>query len=354
LGRELLTLCAVLMLLAGVGSCRSPEAPPASMERQRPAQVGRPSPPPRRAADETRLFLPGNGEMWVVGVSTATVRHIEIPDLAPGDPPHSVVRRNGNLVAWGYETLVLDPDAPASGEVLAPDSWVFIPSGADDRVWVGILDPESPDTERGLQAVREVTVEGEVTVPDVEPPGGRWPVAAVNDGLVFHTGTSLLVWDPRTGRTVDRLPGDFALAWKGDLLAWCEEPCESLHITDFATRRDVVVSVPQGTYGFDESEGAFSPDGKLLAVSVRLGPDVIDARRRLALVEVGTGLAISADGTTVDPGYIFVDWAASGRSVFITGGHRSKQRQLIEYRPAEGTGKRLQVTVGDFYDMAAF
>jgi hypothetical protein len=354
LGRELLTISAVLMLLAGTGSCRSPEDPERSTEGKRPATAAPPSAVPSGTLEGIRLFLPGDGEMWVVGVPTATVQHIEIPELGPGDAPHRIVRRNGNLVAWGYETLVLDPDAPASADVLAPDSWIFIPSAAKDRVWVGILDPESPDTERALKAVREVTVQGEVTVPDIEPPDGRWPVAAVNDALVFHTGAGLLMWDPRTGKVVERLPNGFALAWAGNLLAWCEEQCGSLHITDFATGRDVVVPVPEGTFGFDESGGAFSPDGRLLAIPVRVEPDVVSSRRQLALVHVATGLATTADGTTVEPGYVFVDWAASGASVFITGGQRFEPRPLIEYPLDAGTARRLDVEVGEFYDMAAF
>lgn len=301
------------------------------------------------------LILTGDGEAWVVDVEAATSRHVVMPELSPGDPPLRVVRRGDRLVAWGYRTLVLDPSLAAPPRVLAEDSWIFIPSAVEDRVWVGVLDPESPDTVRALQTVREMTVDGEVTVPDTRTPGGRWPIAAVNQGLILegaeHDG--FVLWDPRTGEVVDLLPGDFNLAARGDAYAWCsggEIECDSAHLTDFATGGDLVVVCPAGTQGFQPFTGAFSPDGSTLALALRLdwGPD---SRRALTLIDVATGELDVVNGTNVEAGYVFVEWTPSGDSVFISGG--SEERQLIEYRPAEGTARAIPVEVGDFYGMAA-
>lgn len=324
-----------------------------SIRQERPVPVGPASPRPAQTSVGARLYLAGDGEMWVVDVATNEVRHREMPELSPGDPPHRIVRRDGKLVAWGYQTMVLDPELDSPPSVLASDSWIFIPSALEDRVWVGVLDPDSPETVRGLQAVREVTVEGEVTVPDTRPPGGRWPVAAVEEGLVFQHEDTLEIWDPRSGEIVRRLPGVFPLAWQGHRLAWCDAQCQEAHITDFSSGEDRVIPLPQGIFHFQGYEGAFSPDGSLLALVGLTNPRFNQSDLQLVLVQAETGESEAVQGTVVQPYYNFVDWSPSGESVFITGGERFAQRQLIEYRPKEDTVRLLPVEVGDFYDMAA-
>jgi hypothetical protein len=289
------------------------------------------------------------------------VRHRSLPQLSPGDPPYRIVRRGDKLVLWSYQTLTLDSRSTAAQpRVLVRDSWIFIPSAAPDRIWVGILDPNSPETERRLAAVREVAVDGRVTVRDVRPPEGRWPVAATSSGLVFPSHGSgpggldqLELWNPLTGKVFRRLPGDYAVATRGDLLAWCRQPCARLHVTDVATGDDGEVRPPAGASGFAAS-GAFSPDGKLIAIPVRSDPSPTtqDPKWRLALVDVEEGTATLVQGPTLQ-GYVFVDWSPAGTAVFITGGGRFKERTIIEYRLGTASARRLPVTVGDFFGMAA-
>jgi len=322
----------------------------AAMGRDDSEPVATGSPTTAPAIDGPRLILTGDGEAWVVDIGAGTAQRVAIPELSPGDPPYRVVRRDGKLVAWGYQTLVLDPELSSPPEVLAEDSGIFIASAVGDRVWVGIVDPASGG-ERRLKAVREIAVDGEVTVPDVAPPQGRWPVAALNQGLVFQgERNTLLVWDWRTGTSVDRLPGQFPLAWHGDVLAWCGGECQLVHIRDFATGDEFSFPCPGGTFGFDGYTGAFSPDGQTLALALSLDFGS-DSRRALALIDVETGALDVVDGTNVEPGYVYVDWSPSGDAVFISGG--SDHRQLIEYRPAEGEARTIPVEVGQFYGMAA-
>jgi hypothetical protein len=324
-----------------------------SLQRERGLPIGSSSPSPHQSPAEPRLFLAGDGELWVVEVNTGNVRRLGMPELSPGDAPHRIVRRDDKLVAWGYQTLLLDPDFDSPPSVLAPDSLIFIPSAVEDRVWVGI--PAQEDAETAcLQAVREITVEGEVTVPDTRPPGCRWPVAAVEEGLVFQMPDDTLeIWDPRSREVVRRLPGVFPLAWQGHRLAWCDARCVDAHITDFSSGEEQVIPLPHGIFHFQGDEGAFSPDGSLLALVGLTAGDFTRADGQLVLVDVETGDTEAIEGTVVQPPYNFVDWAASGESVFITGGERFERRRLIEYRPAGATVRVLPVEVGDFYDMAA-
>lgn len=325
----------------------------ASLHEDRRPPGASPTPTPEPAPVGARLFLAGDGELWVVDVATETARRFEMPELSPGDAPHRIARRDGELVAWGYHTLLLDPSHVTAPSVLASDSLIFLPSAVEDRVWIGIPDQDNTET-ACLQAVREVTVEGDVTVSDTRPPGCRWPVAAVIEGLVFQSRDDTLeVWDPTSGEVIRTLPGVFPLAWQGHRLAWCDSRCEEAHISDFSSGADHVIPLPDGVFHFQGYEGAFSPDGSRLALVGLTAGNFTDADGQLVLVDVQTGEADAIEGTVVQPPYNFVDWAASGESVFITGGERSEQRKLVEYLPAEGSVRILSADVGDFYDMAA-
>jgi hypothetical protein len=312
-------------------------------------------PPPAATSEqvtgpaEPGLVLAGDQELWVVDVAAGTVRHRNLPQLSPGDPPYRIVRRGDKLVLWSYQTLTLDPRGTAEPSVLARDSWIFIPSAVPDRIWVGILDPTSPETERRLAAVREVAVDGRVTVADIRPPGGRWPVAATSSALVFQSQSSdqLELWNPRTGKVLRRLPGDYPVATHGDLLAWCRRSCARLQVTNVVTGRQVQVRPPAGATGFAAQTGVFSPDGELLAVPVRTGPTW-----QLALVDVGAGTATRIKGAAVQQDYVFVDWSASGETVFIAGGRQGEQ-MIFGYRLGTASARRLPVKAGDFFGMAA-
>lgn len=310
-----------------------------------------PTPPPAALGD--RIFLAGEGEAWIVDVATGGVRHLVMP-LTTGEFPDRVVRRGGLLVAWTQQgPVVLDPAAGFASRPLASDArGLFLPSAEDDRVWVEIVNEEGPESGEGSRSIREMTVEGDVTVPDTVLPDGYWPEASVGRSLLFRDFDrfGLFVWDPATEEFGARLATQYPLASHGDVFAWCANNCQWLHVTDLATGEEFDATCPPGTFGFEAYEGAFSPDGRTLALalSLDLGPD---SRWALVLVDLETGELDVVDGATVEAGYVYVDWSPSGESVFITGG--SVDRQLIEYRPAEGEARMIPVEVGDFYGMAA-
>ncbi|HET6714764.1 MAG TPA: hypothetical protein VFI59_13775 [Actinomycetota bacterium] len=307
------------------------------------------SPAPDTLGD--RLFLAGDGEAWVVDPTKETVQHLPMPELPPGDAPHRIVRRDDALVAWAYRTLVLHPGADPGFDVLVRDSLFFIPSSAPDRVWVGIVEGSQDDGR--LTAVREVAIDGRVTVPDTRPPDGAWPVAAVDGNLVFQERGELVVWDPWTGREVDRLPGQLPVAWDGALFAWCDGACRSLLVKDLRSGGTRTVQPPADATGFEALHGVFSPDGTSLAVAVRLG-DGEDAERQLALIDLATGRTDLVDEAIVPTPYVFLDWAPSGDTVYLTGGQLAGRRQIVEYSIGDASARVLDVSVGDFYGMAAF
>jgi hypothetical protein len=314
--------------------------------RPRDLAISTPIPP----ATESRLFLSGDGEMWIVGTDSGSVRHLRLPELSPGDPPNRIARRGNKLVLWGYTTYVLDPLADIRPKILVKDSLVFMPSAAPDRIWVGV----GTDTS-SITALREVSIDGRVTFPDTKPPIPSWPVAALDSGLVFQfPNRRLEVWNPQTGEVVRHLGAGFPVASNRNVLAWCDGVCATLHVTHVDTGEDMEVTPPAGTSGFDR--GAFSPDGETIAVAVHTRPvleGLTTLRSQLALIDVRTGTARLVNGTVVKGTYAFVAWAPSGGAVFITGGNQFEERSIVEYTLGTGTVRRLAVEVGNFYGMAA-
>jgi hypothetical protein len=303
-------------------------------------------------AASSRVYLAGDGELWIVDVAAERVRRVPLRRLAPGDPPHRIVRRGRQLVLWGNGTYVSDPRFRLPLRTLARRSSFFIPSAHPGRVWVAYLDRRL----RSLRAVREMTAGGRVTVRGVRPPGGRWPERALAGGLLLPAGNGgHVVWDPLTRVVVRRFPertlGELGPAHR-DVLASCPAPCRSLRLTDTRTgaRRDVPA---RAGFRFEVWEAAFAPDGRRLAVPVRRPGARARGPRRLAIVDVAAGRTRLVPGSRVPAGYTLIAWSASGGDAFITGGERFGARTIVAYSVGAARARALRVDVGDFYDIAA-
>jgi hypothetical protein len=307
----------------------------------------------RRAAPQpAELVLAGDGELWVVDVATGRTRHRVVEELAPGDPPHRVVRRGDRFVLLGRGGTYTMRDADAPLERLAAKTWFFIPSATEDRVWLAFLERDQPATSARLAAIREVTADGRVTVPDAAPPGGAWPLSAVQSGIVYEDHGALVVWDPATRAEVRRLTSGIPGPGHGDVLVTAvPDDCGDLVLTDIGTGHAdrVAPVVAGGCWGIFDA--AFSPDGSKLAIA--FGRASAHVATRLVLIDVASATARSIPGSEVPDGYVFVDWSAAGDQVFITGGERFKARRIVAYRLGDEAARPLAVDVGDFYDMAA-
>lgn len=301
----------------------------------------------------------GDCTLTVVDLDAGTTRTVPIPQLALGDSPFRIERSGSRLVFRGstsrstgsdIATFTLDLELEDPPRNIG-ESWYFVPSATDGRVWLAILDPESPSTERALKAVREVTVDDGTTVTDAALPEGRWStvVGAVTNGVVFQGGQGedgLQVWDPLAREVVMSLPGPFAADTHETLIAWCDQSCEEMHITDVATRNDVIVQPGEG-FAFEETYyGAFSPDGSLLAI-----PVVSEGgRTQVALVDVAQGTARVIKGSERDEYYGSIAWSSTGEWVFFNAG----DGRVMAYRPGAPEAQTIPVEIdGPVFGMAS-
>jgi hypothetical protein len=233
-----------------------------------------------------RVFATTDDALLTVTLGEHQVQRRTVPELAPGDPPFRLAARGGRLVFYGEDsgnTYVLDPDWP--GPRLLGASLYFVPSAHPDRVWL----VEGLST-AGVDSVREVTVDGTVTVPEASAPIGT-PLLGVDGGLVLQTDQGLDVWDSASGEVVRRLPGLFPVAATGNVVAWCDRLCTELHLTDVRSGDDVVVERPAGAGPFS-GFGSFSPNGETLAVRAE--------QDGLVLVDTASGEASVVQGGDAD------------------------------------------------------
>ncbi|MDA0180263.1 hypothetical protein OJ997_08150 [Solirubrobacter phytolaccae] len=283
-------------------------------------------PPP--AAPSGLLFLAGRdpGTLTRVDAATRTVTtRRKLRQLGGGDPPNFVHFTGRRLVTFALgRATSFAPDLSDPRDL--GESWFFVPSATPGRVWNLLLRRGGPATQVYFRGVREVGVDGTPTFARRwNVPG--WPVGAVDDGLVLSRHR-LEVWDPGTRRRVRRLPGRFLVGLHRSVVASCNEPCERLYLDERA--------VPGR---FAPRRGAFSPAGTLLALPT--------PGRRIAVVDVVTGVTHHVPGARVDAGYPLLAWASSGW-LFWNAGHG----RLGAWRPGE-PARDLGVEVGAFVDITA-
>jgi hypothetical protein len=261
------------------------------------------------------------------------VHHVRQSLLDVADTPHRILARRDRLVIGSQ----------------FGDSTFFLPSVRPDRVWVVDVDP----LVSVVRAVREVTADGVTVAPATIPPRRRWPLGAVDDGLLLATTHGLDVWDPRSGKLVRHLyvdPGTLGPTSGRTVVTCSDADCRSLRFTDSRTGAMRDVPAPAGTR-FEPWAAAFAPNGRLLAVPIHT---TRQSPRRLAMVDVPGRRVAVVPGSTVPRGYTLVTWSESGRDVFLTGGGAlSTRRVLLGYRLGAPRAQSIDVHVGPFYDVAA-
>jgi len=279
-------------------------------------------------------------------LETGDSRLLEVSDFQPGDAQFSLVR-----TGTGY-VYRCESGACALGGNLRDEThslgeaWCLSPSATEGRVWLAYLDPNSPSTVRSMEAIQEVSLDGEIAV-NSQLPQDRWhcPVGAVNQGVLFSEDDDTVVWDAEAGEVVARIPGPFPADAQGDLVAWCDFGCdEGLHVTDIATGEDVTIE-SDGAFRWAETfDGTFSPDGSLLALPVMTEGAELPNRVALVDVEQRTARLLHDDLRIGGP----MDWSSSGERLFIVVGNG----RIAVYDAASGELQEVAVDAPEIFDMA--
>lgn len=314
--KPLLGVVAVLVAIAvwrsatDSGTLRGPR-PTATAPEPRASEPLRPtvwSFPPLGVATGTILYLSSDGRFSVVDVDAGEGSTVLLPELSGGDPPYRLLSRSNKVVFYGKAgdqtgIYVMDPDHLDSRTILGLAS-LFLPSAREDRVW--LVD----DAFRPTQKVREVALDGTVTVAATQTPD--LPVlAAVSDGLVFGGQDGLEVWDPTTAKTTRTIPGQTTLIdARSDAVAACGGSCTTLVITNLRTAQATSIPAPPG---FQFTRGVYSPSGSHLAFPALSD----DGSFHLGVVDVQTGDVVVAP-TVVSGAFQKLVWSPSEQWVFFS------------------------------------
>jgi hypothetical protein len=308
----------------GNGGLRMPPHKPARM-------VGRPLPRDARL----RLVLGGRRPAWLW---VTTGRAVPIRGLPRRDNGYQFIRVAGGWAALPFPgNGVLCADcaprpmpvyyiADRSREATRLGAGVFVaPAAATGAVWLvsyraGAFMPATAGT------AQEVSVSGAALGPRRRLPRGYVVDQGTVAGLLLAPERARAgvvryqLWEPGTGRVSRWFPNVIAVS--PGQIAWvsaCTARC-TVHVLNLESGPARVISLP----GRSESyQGAFSPDGRLLALQVtaRIGAGGRAAANRLVVAVVTSGRLTAVPGTTIGSG-IGVDFgwqAGSGRLVADVG-----------------------------------
>ena len=308
-----------LPALPGCGGDAPPAATPAAAESrvsERPAG--------------TLVYLSGGNRLTAVDVASGRRRVRRMSSVATCGPEMHVLA--GRIVfagvVKGRTTVFSVPVSLDRRPTRLGPAHLFVPSATEGRVWLAGVDCDRAE----MTGVREVTVDGHVTVDSRRRVPGTWVSAAVRAGLVVQRGRRLQIWDPRTGRTVRPLTLAGVTGGRGDLMVGCTErsDCRDVAVADAASARTVVAR-PPGRRRLDLG-AELSPDGSLLAA-----PAFRDRRWSVALVDTRTGATRILPGSHSGRRYPQVAWSASSGWLFI----RGWAGRVLAYRPGASRAVKL-------------
>jgi len=322
---------------AAQGEPGSPAAAPSPLPTKPARMTGQPL--PRDAS--LRLLLGGHGPAWL---SVATGRTEPIRGLPGGGNGYQFIRIAGGWTAQPFPV----GDAGCANCAPGPLPVYYVADGSRVASRIGAADFTAPaaapgalwlvsyrhgaDMSTAAGNAQEVSVTGAALGPRLRLPAGYVIDQGTRAGLLLvqEQASSGLVryelWDPGTQRVTRSFVN--VIAASPTQIAWmpaCTGNC-LVHVLDLPGGRTREISLPgRSTAG----EGAFSPDGRLLALLVTAGvtADGHPAANQLMVATVASGRIAAVPGSTVGSG-IGVDF-----------GWRPGTRQLIADVTADTQGQ---------------
>jgi len=328
--------------------------PPASrMPPDRPAMMaGRPLP------RGTTLWLPlgGHRPAWL---SVATGRTEPIRGLPKRGNGYQLIRIAGG---WAAQPFPADNASCATCDSRLPVYYFADGSRAASRVgtadfiapaatagalWLVSYRPGA-DTSVAAGSAQEVSITGSALGPRLRLPAGYVIDKATRAGLLLVPevpgpgAVRYELWDPGTRRVMRSFEN--VIAASPAEIAWmpgCTEGCRRVHVLDLPGGQAGEISLPGRSQAF---EGAFSPDGRFLAllVTARIGAGGRAAATRLVVAVVASGRLMAVPGTTVGSGRGFAFGWQAGSGRLVADVSLQHGWQIAVWRPGEA---RLSVAL---------
>lgn len=154
------------------------------------------------------------------------------------------------------------------------------------------------------------------------------PAHGIPGGLALESDSGVVLWDAETEDVVGVLgtgTGFVSDVTVDGKLAWCENTCDEMRITDINDGTEIPVSHPTGG-SFDARAATFSDDGRYLAAPSGTG---------VVLVDTATGdsqLVITFPAEVEPPS--FVAWAPDSHVVFATSYSYGESETTVGYYSA--------------------
>ena len=262
------------------------------------------------------IFDDGLDGVIVVDPNDSVPYLVSVEGQRPGDQPYRLELVDGHLiVGWAeiYAADLLSGDSSPIG-----DATIYVPASESDRVWLvdypsGRIGPETPIAWQA--SVAGNTLSPRMTLPLTEP-----PAIGVPGGLAVETdsGISIVQSPDLVIELVDTGPAFISdVSAVGEpVLAWCDEQCESFHISEIASGEDTMFGemtggdrFMNGGDRFESRAARFSPNGRYVAAPSTDGDVVIYDREE-------DGLSV-AFGIPASP--MTVEWSADGSWLVASG-----------------------------------
>jgi hypothetical protein len=289
----------------------------------------------RAAGPPLLTWMDGNGNVILGNLTTFATRTVGRADADIASPLVAVsghvywVKQSGGYLDGAFWPRVVEELTLATGKstAIAPGEFIFL-SADGRRVYVSYSDIQLTELPATSDPPRQLPLPAGWYLP-----GGS--SLAVANGFVVQSSDApnpsnpadLAIWNPRTGRVkvLGRAEGAIsAYTPRGagySLLAWmpasCRFPDCRITITNTGTTASRTLRSPLG-YGFVLG-GAFSPDGRELAVFVNNGPQPGGETAELAIVNTATGAVrlVPSVRMSVGEDADWVQWLPGGGRLIV-------------------------------------
>jgi hypothetical protein len=231
-------------------------------------------------------------------------------------------------------------------------AWV---AAVGDHTWLWLVDflgqPDPTSDQLPPQAIQQVDLAGHPSGPRYRVPDGYAAVQGVGGGLLLLAlagpapvdSSRFALWDPRSGRVLRRYGR--VLAATATTVAWVAAACGPqrcpVHLSDLAYGTDTQVAAPRG---MPANTGAFSPDGRYLAVVFggvdATGPTIppIPATPvRVGVIDASTRQLLAVSSAVMGGGGDFllaVTWSPNGAWLLLSA-PAGQHTQLAAWRPGD-------------------